>query len=149
MFEREHSRVSLVTPDLSQVATAAEDLPMHELAIADSILELAMRHAGARRIAVIEVRVGHLRQVVPDALRFSFALLAEGGAADGAELRIEEVPPAGRCARCGARGPTVADWPLRCTRCGSPHMELTEGEELLVTALEVQDDVAIEEVVAQ
>ena len=35
-------------------------------------------------------RLGHLRQVVPSALEFSFALVAEGTACEGAALRMEE-----------------------------------------------------------
>jgi Zn finger protein HypA/HybF involved in hydrogenase expression len=38
---------------------------MHELAIAESVLEIACRHAAGRRVTKIELRVGHLRQVVP------------------------------------------------------------------------------------
>jgi hydrogenase nickel incorporation protein HypA/HybF len=45
---------------------------MHELAIAQSMFEIARRHAAGRRVAKVEVRVGHLRQVVPSSLTFAF-----------------------------------------------------------------------------
>ena len=51
---------------------------MHELAIADSVVRIACAHAAGRKVATVELKVGHLRQVVPSALEFSFGLVAEG-----------------------------------------------------------------------
>jgi hydrogenase nickel incorporation protein HypA/HybF len=110
---------------------------MHELAIAEAILAVATAHAGEARITAVEVRVGQLRQVVPDALRFNFELVSQATPADGAELRIEEVPVVGRCRACGAVARLPA-FPLRCPECGALDIDLTEGEELLVSALEVE-----------
>jgi hydrogenase nickel incorporation protein HypA/HybF len=110
---------------------------MHELAIAEAILAIAAAHAGDGRITVVEVRVGHLRQVVPDALRFNFELISENTPAAGAELHIEEVPPAGRCRACGTHT-GLTGWPLRCSGCGALDIDITGGEELEVSALEVE-----------
>ena len=41
---------------------------MHELAIADSVVRIACAHAAGRKVAKVELKVGHLRQVVPFAL---------------------------------------------------------------------------------
>jgi hydrogenase nickel incorporation protein HypA/HybF len=112
---------------------------MHELALADSIVRIALAHAGGRRIARVEVRVGHLRQVVPSALDFAFGLVAEGTAADGAELVLEEVPAAGRCRACGEES-ELPEFPLRCAACGGLDLEILRGEELHVDALELEDD---------
>jgi hydrogenase nickel incorporation protein HypA/HybF len=111
---------------------------MHELAIAQAIVQIAGDHAGDRRVAKVEVRVGRLRQVVPAALEFSFGLVAEGTAVEGADLAIEEVPAAGRCRGCGAESELDA-FPLRCAACGGLDLELLRGEELLVDALELED----------
>jgi hydrogenase nickel incorporation protein HypA/HybF len=101
-------------------------------------VEVALRHARGRPVAVVELRVGHLRQVVPSALEFAFQLVAEGTALEGAELRMEEVPAAGRCRSCGTDTP-LPDFPLCCRSCGSPDVEITRGEELLVDALELHE----------
>ena len=111
---------------------------MHELAIADSIVAIASRHAGGRSVVKVEVRVGHLRQVVPDALAFAFRLVAEGTCVAGAELELEEVPAAGRCRACGEHGP-LDGFPLQCPGCGSLDLELVGGEELLVDSLELEE----------
>ena len=81
---------------------------MHELAIADSVVRIACAHAAGRRVAKVELKVGHLRQVVPSALEFSFGLVAEGTELEGAELVMEVVPAGGRCRACGVRRPAAA-----------------------------------------
>jgi hydrogenase nickel incorporation protein HypA/HybF len=111
---------------------------MHELSIAEAIVAVAERHAAERAVHAVEVRVGHLRQVMPGALEFAFELTATGTCLDGAELRIERVPAAGRCRDCGAE--TVLEgFPLTCAACGGLNVEVTAGEELLVDSLELEE----------
>ena len=111
---------------------------MHELAIAEGVLEVALRHARGRRVAAVELKVGHLRQVVPSALEFAFELVADGTPLEGAELRMEEVPAAGRCRSCGKDTP-LPELPLCCRQCGSWDVEIARGEELLVDSLELEE----------
>jgi hydrogenase nickel incorporation protein HypA/HybF len=111
---------------------------MHELSIAQAIADVARRHAAGRRVIGVEVRIGHLRQVVPDALAFSFALVAQGTELEGAELELTETEAGGRCRTCGADGAFHA-FPLTCGTCGSWDVEVTRGEELLVEALELEE----------
>jgi hydrogenase nickel incorporation protein HypA/HybF len=108
---------------------------MHELSIAESILAVADRHAAGRRLARVEVKVGHLRQVVPSALEFAFELLAPG-----VELAIVEVPATVRCRTCGAES-RLDGFPLICP-CGSAAVEVVAGEELTVESLDVEEEVA-------
>jgi hydrogenase nickel incorporation protein HypA/HybF len=111
---------------------------MHELSIADSIVRIACAHAAGRRVVKVELKVGHLRQVVPESLAFAFELVAQGTAAEGAELELEEVPAAGRCRGCGAET-ELGGFPLACARCGGLDLELLRGEELLVDSLELEE----------
>jgi hydrogenase nickel incorporation protein HypA/HybF len=111
---------------------------MHELSIAQSIVSIASRHAAGRPVRRVEVRVGHLRQVVPSALAFAFELLVSGTALEGAELALDPVPPAGLCRGCGSET-QLERFPLSCGACGGLDLEITAGEELLVTALELDE----------
>ena len=114
---------------------------MHELSIAESVVDIAVRHAGGRPVAAVELKVGHLRQVVPSALSFAFGLVAEGTPAEGAELEIEEVPARGRCRACGAEGELDA-FPLACAGCGGLDLQVIGGEELIVDSLELDEELA-------
>ena len=111
---------------------------MHELAIADSIVQIAGRHANGRRVTKVQLKVGHLRQVVPSALAFSFELVAQGTPVEGAELEMEEVPATGSCRACGAES-RLKEFPLQCGTCGSFDLQVLEGEELFVESLEMEE----------
>jgi hydrogenase nickel incorporation protein HypA/HybF len=110
---------------------------MHELSIAEAIVDVLERHADGRPVTCVEVRVGYLRQVVPDALSFAFTLLTAGTALEHAELHIVHVPAGGRCRACGEES-VFENLPLACAHCESLDVELTAGEELCVEALEVE-----------
>jgi hydrogenase nickel incorporation protein HypA/HybF len=114
---------------------------MHELSIAASIVDIAVRHARGRSVSRVEVRVGHLRQVVPSALELAFELVAQGTPLDGAELVLEEVAATVRCRTCGAES-RPAGFPLICP-CGSADVEIVAGEELAVESLDVEEEVVI------
>jgi hydrogenase nickel incorporation protein HypA/HybF len=112
---------------------------MHEMAIAQTVVAIACSHADGRRVESVELRVGHLRQVVRSALEFAFELAAVGTPVEGARLDIEQVPARCRCRACGAE--SEPDWfPLACDRCGGLDVDVVAGEELLVESLEVVEE---------
>jgi hydrogenase nickel incorporation protein HypA/HybF len=111
---------------------------MHELSIAEAVADVALRHAAGRRVTRVQLKVGHLRQVVPAALEFAFELVSKGTLLEGAELEIEAVEAAGRCRACGEES-RLADFPLRCAACGGFDLEVIRGEELLVDSLELEE----------
>jgi hydrogenase nickel incorporation protein HypA/HybF len=112
---------------------------MHELALADAIVAIAVEHARGRRVAKVEVQVGHLRQVVPSALAFAFELVADGTVVEGAELEIEVVAARVACRRCAAES-RATEFPLVCADCGSLDVDVIAGDELHVEALELEHE---------
>ncbi len=115
---------------------------MHELSIADAIVRIATQHASGRRITKVEVKVGHLRQVVPSALELAFELVADGTPVESAELVLEVVPAQGRCRDCGSET-TLPGFPLACSACASLDVEVLSGEELTVDSLEIEEEHAL------
>lgn len=113
---------------------------MHEMSVALSIVELAEREAvkaGARRISRIEVEVGTLAGVIPEALQFSFMAACREGMAAGAELVISEVAGRGECASC-RREAAMGELVALCAACGGI-MRPNGGQELRLAAIEVDD----------
>jgi len=110
---------------------------MHELSIAQAIVDIAVRSAGDSRVTRVYVKVGHLRQVVPAALEFSFELCTHGTAAEAAVLELEVTPIGVTCRRCGAHS-QPAGFPLACGACGELSVDVVQGEELQVESLELE-----------
>ena len=75
---------------------------MHELALAQEILDVVAARSGGARVTRVVLEVGKLAAVLPDALRFCFDLAAEDTVARGASLEIVETPGRARCRGCGA-----------------------------------------------
>jgi hydrogenase nickel incorporation protein HypA/HybF len=77
---------------------------MHETALADGILRIVREEAhrhNVARITEIRLQLGLLSAVEAHALRACFELLAEGGVAQGAALKIATAPLSAHCASCG------------------------------------------------
>lgn len=113
---------------------------MHELALAESVVRIVSQHADGRQVVRVNLKIGHLRQVVPSALAFSFELVAQGTPVEGAQLGIEEIPATGRCRACGAKS-RLDTFPLQCRECAGFDLELTAGEELYVESLELEEQI--------
>jgi len=108
---------------------------MHELAIAQSVLETITARIGDRQVREVRLEIGRLSGVSADSLRFCFELVAAGTGVAGASLDI--VQPAGqaRCLTCLDEF-VLADHILLCA-CGSSDVRLTAGDELRILSVEV------------
>lgn len=115
---------------------------VHELSIALELIDIASGEAqslGDVRVVAVRVRVGPLSGVVPDALRFSFGVAAEGTPIEGARLEIESEDVEAWCDTCGTARRLADVLDRRCPDCGGVTPELLSGDSLLLTALEVAD----------
>jgi hydrogenase nickel incorporation protein HypA/HybF len=117
-------------------------VPVHELSMCEAIAQTVADHAGGRSVRSVTVRIGVLRQVVPETLTFCWDMVTRTTALDGAALRVEHVPAVVVCASCGAS--TTLDAPvLACGSCGDRDVRLRSGDELLVASLEIAQDAAV------
>jgi hydrogenase nickel incorporation protein HypA/HybF len=97
-----------------------------------------MKRANGRPVTQVTVRIGHLRQVVPDALQFGWEILTSDTELKGCQLVIEQIPAIVECPDCQAR--TTLDMPiLACGTCGSFDVTLLSGEEFLIVSMEVTE----------
>ena len=112
---------------------------MHELSIAENILEVMDQYVAAdgyARCTAVTVRVGLLSAVDDEALRFAFEALCEQSAHRGAELHLEHTYPTAECA-CGCSF-EVTDLLYECPECGAITAAMRGGDELDVIRLEVE-----------
>jgi hydrogenase nickel incorporation protein HypA/HybF len=111
---------------------------VHELSITRSVVAIAAEKAAGRKVSAVRLRIGRLAGIECDAIRFCFDLCAEGTSVQGAALQIDEVPGRARCGACG--GERELSIPvLRCGCGAGAPMQVLQGEELLVAAIEVTD----------
>ena len=113
---------------------------MHELAIMDSALSMALdraKEAGATRVHAIRLRIGALSGVVPESLRFAFEALAPGTLAEGASLQIDDVPARFWCGECSREFQSDDDSAV-CPQCQRPSGELRAGREMELSSVEIE-----------
>ena len=111
---------------------------MHELSLCESIARAVTREAGGRRVSSVQLRIGALRQVVPDTLVYCWSITSRGPILDGSVLDVELVPAEIECRDCGATT-LLEEMRMMCGSCGSTAVAVTAGEELLVTSIELQE----------
>lgn len=112
---------------------------MHELALSGAVLNTVVKHAGSRRVRVVSLRIGQLRQVVPETLEFYFQLVARDTVCEGARLEQQLVQARLRCACCGHEW-TIEIPAFRCQACGGGEVSALSGEELEVESIEIEEE---------
>ena len=110
---------------------------MHELSLCGSIADVVKRHAGERQVDRIHLRIGALRQVVPDTLEYCWTMVSEGTDLAGSVLDVERVPATITCRSCGQTMELGAYPILLCLQCDGTDVDVVTGEEFLVTSLEI------------
>ena len=112
---------------------------MHELAIAQSVLEIveaAARRHDASRVGGIRVEIGALSCVDPAALHFCFDAVTRGTIAEGARLAIDTTAGAAWCMPCREAVPLPALGDP-CPRCGGYQLHVTQGDSMKVKDIEI------------
>lgn len=112
---------------------------MHELAIGRAVLDAAVESAAGRRVVLITLTVGALRQVAPDSLACNFESLARGTLCEGAHLEQRFSPARLRC-ECGEEWELEDELTFRCPRCDGAEVTVLGGDELSIDSIEVVDE---------
>ncbi|HZC93456.1 MAG TPA: hydrogenase maturation nickel metallochaperone HypA [Mycobacterium sp.] len=110
---------------------------MHELSLCEAIADVVKPYADGRHVDVVRVRIGALRQVVPDSLSFCWTLVRDYEDMPDAELELELVDAQVTCRGCGHQSTITSRWSLLCPQCESADVEVLRGNEFLVTSLDV------------
>ena len=108
---------------------------MHELAIAETVVDTVTQRLPGARITQVHLEIGALSGVVAGSIRFCFDLATEGTGLEGATLEITEPPARCRCRGCGTE--FRPDSPIVLCPCGSADMAVLGGEELKILSVQV------------
>jgi hydrogenase nickel incorporation protein HypA/HybF len=113
---------------------------MHELAVTEEILRVALEHAEraqASRITDIHLVIGALSTIVDDSVQFYFDFLSPDTIAAGAKLHFTRIPARLRCRQCQHEfEPQERDY--RCPQCSSLGGEVIAGKEFYLDSMQVE-----------
>jgi hydrogenase nickel incorporation protein HypA/HybF len=115
---------------------------MHELSIVSSIVETVTESAAAypgARVIEVRLRVGALASVVVDSLEFCWGIATEGTSIDGARLIVQTLPVILWCQTCKQASQLDGVQSFRCPLCGEATMDLRQGRELEIEAIEIEE----------
>jgi hydrogenase nickel incorporation protein HypA/HybF len=115
---------------------------MHELSVTESILQIALKHAGqvpGGKITAIHLVIGRLSSIVDDSVQFYWDFVARGTPAEGAQLHFQRVPAELLCLDCNLRY-QPGEGQLACPECSGVHLKILAGDEFYMASIEVTEE---------
>lgn len=113
---------------------------MHEMSIAQSIVELAEEQARSRRSSVVEeleLEIGRLAGVELQTLDFALESAVKGSMLEHATIVRCIIDGEGQCAECGHIFPMNALF-ASCPECNSWYVKIIKGRELRVKSIVIK-----------
>ncbi len=113
---------------------------MHELAITENILNIAVQHAtqaNALRVTSLQLVIGQLSSIVDDSVRFYWDMISAGTLCEGAQLHFERRPAVLKCLSC-EQTYTLQGELSDCPNCHSAQIKVISGEEFYLDSIEVE-----------
>lgn len=120
----------------------SEKNTVHELPIAQSILDIVLRHAEsaeAKQISGIYLVIGQLSSFVDESIQFYWDILSKDTIAVGATLHFRRIPAQLRCRDCQHEY-SLDGRDSACPACESINVEVVAGDELFVEAIDIESD---------
>ncbi|MCK5014551.1 MAG: hydrogenase maturation nickel metallochaperone HypA [Candidatus Omnitrophica bacterium] len=115
---------------------------MHELSIAMQLVEQIVGVAEANqlpRVDEVELQTGVLRRVIPEMMQAAFKEATGNSIADGAVLKITDIPAKARCDQCALEFEPEADNFL-CPECQVANVTVLEGNVIILKSVSCQAD---------
>lgn len=113
---------------------------MHELAVTESILEIASSYAKkskASRVTRINLVIGKLSSIVDDSVQFYWEPIAEGTICSGSTLSFKRLPAVLHCTICN-QDYQIEEELTPCPICGGYQTTIVSGEEFFVDSIEIE-----------
>jgi hydrogenase nickel incorporation protein HypA/HybF len=113
---------------------------MHELAVTESILNIAVKYAEqaeAKRVKDLYIVVGRLSSIVDDSVQFYWEMITEGTLCAGSTLHFQRVPAKMVCLACGKEYTLDGELEL-CPACGSAQVKVASGDQFYLDSIEIE-----------
>ncbi len=113
---------------------------MHEMSIALGIVRIAeeeVRKRDAARVSKIEMQIGKLSGIEPDALDFAWPVAVKNTVLEKAERQTEYLPGQALCMDCEQTF-EINGLSDVCPHCGSFMKNILQGREMKVVALTIE-----------
>jgi hydrogenase nickel incorporation protein HypA/HybF len=113
---------------------------MHEMSIVESLLDAVREEQRAypdSLVKTVRVRVGSLRQVVPEIMEFCYTAATRDTALADSRLEIEGIAARAQCGDCGAEFAVDEQW-FECPQCRQVGARLVSGQELDLVGIELE-----------
>ena len=114
---------------------------MHEMAVTQSILDIAVQHAernGAARVTALNLVIGQLSSIVDDSVQFYWDIISKDTLCAGATLNFERIPAQMNCLDCGHTY-TLSRGLEACPACDGFRVRLVAGDEFRLESIEVEE----------
>jgi len=114
---------------------------MHEMAVTQSILDIALDHAArynAARVTSLNLVIGQLSSIVDDSVQFYWDIISKDTLCEGAVLHFERIPAQMTCQECG-QSYSLSHGLEACPHCGSFRIRLIAGDEFRLDSIEIEE----------
>jgi hydrogenase nickel incorporation protein HypA/HybF len=113
---------------------------MHELAVTESILNIAQKHAvqaNAIIVTDIYIVIGKFSSIVDDSIQFYWDIISKNTICENSKLHFDRRPAKFLCLDCGHEF-EFTDEIMPCPACTSIRLKLLSGEEFWLESIEIE-----------
>lgn len=113
---------------------------MHELAVTESILQIAEKHAlqaNAIKVTDIHLVIGNFSSIVDDSVVFYWEMISKGTVCESAKIHFNRLPAIMLCLACNQTFEIPGEL-IPCPSCGSYQLNIQSGEEFFLESIEIE-----------
>lgn len=113
---------------------------MHEVAIAEEIKEIViseLKKNNAKKVNKINLQIGKLTSIVPEALQFAFEAISKNTELENAKIEIEMMEIKAKCQKCKKEF-IISEFDYECPYCKNMNLKIIQGRETIIKSLEIE-----------
>lgn len=113
---------------------------MHELAVTESILNIAVKHAAQANAVTVKdiyIVIGKFSSIVDDSIQFYWDIISKNSICENSKLHFERIPGKFLCLDCNYEF-EFKDEIMPCPECSSIRLKIKSGEEFWVDSIEIE-----------